>query len=356
MNGYAEVGSLSRVLNAYRKFASDGWNVTFFTSERTNKDVNLDFDARIVPQLPYNLPKRFNAGYQTIMPILHLGMGKKIDLIITDQAYAGFPAPLAGKLWGAKVIARCGMVYGEAVETLKKGGKSTRKKIRTEKYVFNNADICMLPTRELADWVHTNYNIPQARLAVVPNYVDIDLFKPDCNSEQDIDIICIGRLVEKKRHDLLIESLAGTGYNVTIIGHGKLQGRLRDIAKEKGVNLTLTTRIENNQMPSYLNRSKIYINVASWEGHPKALIEAMSCGCACIAADSPGLKNQMSDGHNGLLVNPDPVEITVAIDRLVNNADLRKQLGENARTHAVQNFSLNAAFEQYKEIADSLLA
>lgn len=102
MNGYAKVGSLGRVLNAYRKFASDGWNVTFFTSERTNKDIELGFDAQIVSQLPYNLPERFNAGYQSIMPVLHLGMGKKIDLIITDQAYAGFPAPLSRKLWGQK--------------------------------------------------------------------------------------------------------------------------------------------------------------------------------------------------------------------------------------------------------------
>ena len=57
MNGYAGVGSLARTLDVYRKFASNGWDVTFFTSERTNKNIKLDFDARIIPQFPYNLPE-----------------------------------------------------------------------------------------------------------------------------------------------------------------------------------------------------------------------------------------------------------------------------------------------------------
>lgn len=57
ISGYANVGSLDRTLNVYRKFTEDGWNVTFFTSEQTNRDININFDTAIVPQRPYNLPK-----------------------------------------------------------------------------------------------------------------------------------------------------------------------------------------------------------------------------------------------------------------------------------------------------------
>ena len=268
----------------------------------------------------------------------------------------GFPAPMAGKIWNAKVIARCGMIYGESVETLNKSRqKYQQKKSLSKNMYFKNADQCMIPTKELAEWVTENYKIPSDKINVIPNHVETELFKPAPNCKQETDIISVGRLVSKKNHDILIQSIAGSDINLTIIGQGKLKDSLRKLALEKEVKLTLIDRVENSELPQYFTKSKIYVNAASWEGHPKALLEAMSCGCACIVADSPGLKNQIRNRENGLIVNPTPNEILSAINLLLTDPDLRLKLGKNARKDVLDNFSLSSTYEKYKEIVNRLL-
>ncbi|GAG94319.1 unnamed protein product, partial [marine sediment metagenome] len=266
------------------------------------------------------------------------------------------PAIIAGRLWGAKVVARCGMVYGEGAETLRKTGGRARKRTRVEKWTLKHADKCLIPTEELADWVVQNYGIERNKIVVIPNFVDTKLFKPDIEAKKDTDVICIGRLVPKKRHHLLLEALLGTKLKIHIIGDGKLKERLTDFAKNNNLNLTMTPRVENSLLPPCLNRSKIYLNVAQWEGHPKALIEAMACGCACIGAKSPGIQNLIIDGKTGILVEPDPQQIHNVVKMLLDNKELRKHLGKNARDYAVKHLSLDKVFEQYKKVFKDVLA
>jgi len=356
LNGINKVGSLHQMLGIYKKFIQAGWEVTFYTNEMAHTLPDIGFEAKVYSQWPHFLPENLGALYQFFMPLLRFGSGQKTDVIISEPAYAVSAAINAGKLWGAKVVARCGMVYGESAETLKKSGKSANKKLRREKKMFKNADKCIIPTAALADWVVNNYKINREKIVIAPNNVDTELFKPAANTKKDIDIICIGRLVAKKRHDLLLEVLAETNYKIEIIGQGKMEQQLVNIADRVSAEVVLIRRVENDMLPEHLNRSKIYVNIAAWEGHPKALIEAMSCGLACIGAKSPGIKNLIVDGQTGLLVEPEPKQIRSAIERLLADEQLREYLGKNAREYAVRHFSLDTVFEIYRRTCESLIS
>lgn len=355
LNGLNKVGSLHRIMDIYKKFAQAGWNVSIYSNDTTKELPDIGFKAEIYPQWPYVLPKKLSSLYQFFMPLLHFRSGRKTDVIITYQAFLSPAAINAGKLWGAKVAARCGMVYGEAAETLGKSGKTAKNKQRCEKKVFMGADKCLIPTAALADWVVDNYKIKRQKIIIAPNNVDTELFAPAAKVKKDIDIICVGRLVAKKRHKLLLDALAGTNYKIEIIGQGEMQQELSDMADTNSAEVILTGRVENNILPDHLNRSKIYVNLASWEGHPKALIEAMSCGLACIGANAPGIKNQIIDGETGLLVEPEPRRIRDAIERLLADEKLREHLGKNAREYAVKNFSLDTVFEIYLQTCEDLI-
>jgi len=355
LNTWDNVRSLHRELAIYKRFAKEGWNVSFYTYDRISKLPDIGFAAEVYPQWPYILPKRLDWLYQAIMPILRFGSGKRSSVIITNQAHGGWPAIIAGRLWGTKVVARCGMVHGEASEVLGKISSHAKKKAKIEKWTFKHADKCVVPTKELANWVSRNYKIDHSKVAVIPNYVDTEQFILQNVKEKDFDIICVGRLVPKKRYQLLLESLSESKLKIHIIGAGKLSKKLSDIANKNSIDLTITQRVEHSVLPTHFNNAKIYVNLALWEGHPKSLIEAMACGCACIGAKSPGLQNLIIDGKIGVLVDPEPRQIRAAVEKLLENKEARESLGRNARDYAVEHFSLDKVFERYKELFKEVL-
>ncbi len=350
LHQWGRTGSLSRETALYKLFSQNGWNINFFTYDKTTDLPDLDFPVNIYPQWPVILPKKFRKFYQNILPWRYKKAGRKLNVLITNQAHSAGPAVKAARKWKTKLIARCGYVYGESAETLSKSGKKVRKRIEKERYTFQNADICVVPTKELKDWLINNYEIPAEKIEVIPNYVQTDKFFPNPEEEKIYDIISVGRLVSKKRHDLLIDALAGTDLKILIIGDGREHKNLLEKTKKTGLNLEIKKRVDNDRLPELLNRSKIYVNVSKWEGHPKAMIEAMSCGLPCIGADSPGIKNLLQNGKTGVLVKPEHDNIKKAVKRILNENDLADNLGQNARKYVKQNFDLEKVFRKYEKV------
>jgi glycosyltransferase involved in cell wall biosynthesis len=75
------------------------------------------------------------------------------------------------------------------------------------------------------------------------------------------------------------------------------------------------------------------------EGLPKGLIEAAACGLPLIATDVPGCREVVTHEVDGLLVPPkDPVALAAAMTRLLDDAELRRRLGDAAREKALAQF------------------
>ncbi len=85
------------------------------------------------------------------------------------------------------------------------------------------------------------------------------------------------------------------------------------------------------------------------EGTSYACLEAMSCGLPVVATNVGGLNDLIVDGHNGLLVPPETEELLRATSRLVEDAGLRKRLGEQARATALA-FDKRIWRERWREV------
>ena len=80
-------------------------------------------------------------------------------------------------------------------------------------------------------------------------------------------------------------------------------------------------------------------------------IELMACGLPVIASRVGGIPEIVLDGVTGLLVEPnDPQALSEAMAKLLDDPELRKRMGENARKHVVQNFSLETYLDRLSEI------
>jgi glycosyltransferase involved in cell wall biosynthesis len=93
------------------------------------------------------------------------------------------------------------------------------------------------------------------------------------------------------------------------------------------------------------------------EGVPKVLMEAAACGRAIVSTHVPGCRDIVQDGSSGLLVQPkDPVGLAEAIEKLINDAELRAKMAQRGRDIAVREYSEEAAVQETLDLYGKLLA
>lgn len=93
------------------------------------------------------------------------------------------------------------------------------------------------------------------------------------------------------------------------------------------------------------------------EGIPKALLEAAAAGRPLVATDTAGCREIVRDGATGLRVPAkDPVALADALERLVQDAGLRRRLGAAARRVAVEEFDERIVTERTRELYRDLVA
>jgi glycosyltransferase involved in cell wall biosynthesis len=96
------------------------------------------------------------------------------------------------------------------------------------------------------------------------------------------------------------------------------------------------------------------------EGLPKVLLEAAACGKPLVATDWRGCREILRHRDNGLLVPiKDPQSLTHAIQSLLEDESLRRQMGTRSRDIAVQEFASELIAEEtltvYRRLVDPLV-
>lgn len=331
LNTWLRIGSMSRELKPYVEYVRRGWKVKILT-----------FDKNKIPELPAGIEAvRFpNHRLLWFLPWSHRKLGEWADVIKTNQSVHAYFYTSAARIWRKPILLRCGYVQGEYLETTIGRSPKVRFYQRLEGKAFRQATQCQVPTKELSEWVQRKYKVPEQRISVVPNFVDTELFKPMPEMQKiDKSVISIGRLAPVKQFDLLIRACAEIpGCKLTIVGEGQERETLKNLAKELNVNLRLPGNLPNEELPKILNQHQVFAITSKWEGHPKALIEAMACGLPCLAVKSTGIDNLIEHGTNGWLVASQSERISRGLVQLLEDVKLAIRLSVNAQRFAKESF------------------
>ncbi len=179
---------------------------------------------------------------------------------------------------------------------------------------------------------------------ILPNWVDTDVFimnklRSKIIYKDKITLLSIGRLENQKNYVSFINEIKelGSEIRLNIIGEGKNRSDISDLCKSYNINLNLIERMENSLLPRYINSSDIYFQSSIIEGHPKALLEAMSCGAIVLCRNSPGMNNIIVHKHNGFLYTDGNVTKVLEEILVYNNLS---QISKNARKTITENYSL----------------
>ena len=105
-----------------------------------------------------------------------------------------------------------------------------------------------------------------------------------------------------------------------------------------------------------MNQSKLFILPSFYEGHPKILIEAMSCGMVVLASNVEGNKEIIQDGINGFLCEPSEKNIKKRINEIfIYTEDQLKSIKIAAREYVVERFSLEKIIDLELKLYESVL-
>ena len=126
-----------------------------------------------------------------------------------------------------------------------------------------------------------------------------------------------------------------------LVGQGELADDIKHYAMLKEVNVNFLGRVNNEDLPELISASSIFVLPSKFEGNPKTLLEAMSCGAAVLGTSVEGIASVIQDGISGLLAKEDAADIAQKLSILLKDKKLQQQLGLAARQQIMDTQDIN---------------
>jgi glycosyltransferase involved in cell wall biosynthesis len=218
----------------------------------------------------------------------------------------------------------------------------------------------MVPSRQQLDDTVRSHFLRRDRVHVVPNGVDVELFRPQSRDDVRSDlglpstpiVVAVGRLNAEKGFHYAIESLARVpAAMLVVVGEGEQRSELEQLA----VGLGLGDRVVfvGPQPPElvarYLAAADVFVFPTERdEAAPVVLIEAMASGTPVIASRIGGIPDALGEsGDCGLLVAPRDVDgLASAMSTLLGDTALRDRLARSARHRVEAEFTVERMVER----------
>lgn len=280
--------------------------------------------------------------YSFFMPVIRGWEMRRLTLLRVMQTSGALPAVLARLIYRTPFIVTYGYRYGDFMRL--RGRRWYGWWLdRLERWALRLATKVIVTTRSLEEYVGgiTDKN----KIAFLPNGADLQAFAPrQFESPQGrATALFVGRLTEQKNLDLAIRALVPLKDRVRLVcaGEGPEAERLRELARQAGVELELLGVVPHQDLPRLHRQADLFLFPSRMEGHPKALVEAMASGLPCIGTRAPGVSDVITDQVDGLLTAATPEALTDAIRRVLDDPVLARSLGLAAHKTAAEQFDLN---------------
>jgi len=141
-----------------------------------------------------------------------------------------------------------------------------------------------------------------------------------------------------------------------IIGDGHLRHMIALSIMRGGVSdkIQRTGKIENWDLPRYLNEIRLLVIPSQFEGLPNILLEAMACGTLVLATPVGAIPDVIVDGRTGFIMEDNsPDCIAKNVTRVLNSSD-SEQVAENGRRFVEEHFTFEHAVARWKEVLEGI--
>ena len=326
VKNWHESGFLSRELSYYHDLINNNDILIEFLTygDETDHDfMDIASNIKIIPI--YSKIKKPNTKLGLFISSLLIPFHFRKDLASSDffktnQIWGSWVAVIAKIFLRKPLLIRAGYdLYKNSIIGEKNGLKLFFIWL-ISKISYKSANHIWVPTDEISEFVIKEHKITSDKITVFPNWIDVNLFRvTDAHYLYKNKILYIGRLSNEKNIPLLVNALCKTNIALDIIGDGEEKNNIISLANKRLVDINFLGRVPNENLPNLINRYPIIVLCSNYEGSPKVLLEAMSCGKAVIGTNKPGINNVIIHNVNGVLCESDVSSLSSAITGLIKD-------------------------------------
>lgn len=246
----------------------------------------------------------------------------------------------------------------------------SRWRLRLDRWTARLVDRHVCVSEGVAQFMHLHGGLPRNALTVIPNGVDFARYadaKPVDLTSLGIPplsptVLFAGRMDPQKRPFLfltaaerLVQALPNAHF--LMVGDGPLRAEVDNWICSRNLGGRIHLLGWRNDLPSLFKSAACFVLTSRWEGMANVLLEAMAAGTPVVATDVEGVRELVTPGSTGLLVDPDsPTSLIDAIADVMRNPEAAAHRARAAQTYVQQNFTLDRVALSYANLYREIIS
>lgn len=242
-------------------------------------------------------------------------------------------------------------------------------------FLYGASDHIVVVTPAFKHHLISNWQVRGAKISVVENGVDTNLFLPVLNQEirqaLQLDgkfvVSYIGTIGMAHGLETLVEVAAQLQHSTPevlfiIVGDGAEKERITSLLQARGLtNVRFIAQQPREKIPAYICASNVCLVTLKKSDLfktvlPTKMLEFMACARPVILGVDGLARQILNDANAGIFVEPEnAVKMTAAIRRLATDRSLSEELGRNGRDYVLRNFTRESKAEAYLQVLNDVL-
>jgi len=307
--------------------------------------------------------------------VLHPHATSGLFLSLTHRA---FPTPLVCHSHGTSRSHDVPLrIDGDSMRAVRSGDGMAFHMLR-ERTLWSSADRLLVVSKAVMRDVVESYGVDQAKVRVVYNGIDTELFSPSVRGPLPPQltplagkrvIIFVGhfglrkgifyaiRAMRRVREEFPDVHLVCVGGTPAWLGRNDYRRMLEEEARRNGVenSVTLLEAVKNTELVEFYRHSEALVLPTYYEAFSKVAAEAMGCGLPVVATRTGGLPEVVVDGETGFLTSfGDSEAISARLITLLGDGQLRERMGARGRERVAREFTWHAVAERTRSAYNEL--
>jgi len=328
-----------------------GYDVVVATRVRDHGDEIRRAGIRVIPLQWKRRSTNVVAELRTLVELVRIYRREKPDVAHHVALKPVLYGSLVARITGTRRVINAVAGFGYSFTSTQKRAALARRILRASFRRLSNRPGTRVLVQNPDDeaTLSETGTVRADRLVVIPGSgVDVDRFTPRGEPEGIPKVTLVSRMLWSKGVGEFVEAARllqsrGVGFQAMLVGDP-------DPENPQSIPIDALRRWQDSgdvewhgyddDVPSVWASSHVAVLPSYREGLPKTLLEAAACGKPIVASDVPGCREIVGHGRNGLLVPArDAGALAAAIEKLVLDPELRREMGTAGRSIAVEKFS-----------------